>query len=69
MDYKTCEALLKVVKPLWAKFALLNFKEDEKLSQTQKIEKKLNFLMDTVQAEEQSRMLEVILAVILYLST
>lgn len=58
IDLKICEALIKTVSPLWTKFTFQKFKEDEKLNQTQKLEKKLNLLMDGVQAEEQSKLFE-----------
>ncbi len=58
IDLKICEALIKSISPLWTKFTFQKFKEDEKLNQTQKLEKKLNLLMDGVQAEEQSKLFE-----------
>src|SRR5690606_23332708 len=59
IDYAICESCLKTVFPLCNNFIFLNFKEDEKLNQTQKLDKKLVLLMDNVQAEKQSQFLEV----------
>ncbi len=59
IDYKLCESVLKMVAPLWNKFVFFNFKEDEKLNQTQRLEKRLVLLMDGIQAENQNQFLEV----------
>lgn len=51
--------MLKVASPLWTKFCLTKTKDEEKLSVTQKMEKKLGLMMDTLQTEEQAKILEV----------
>ena len=58
-DWKLCETFIKIFSPLWNKFGILSYKEDEKLNEMQNIEKKITLMMDIVKVEEQSKILEV----------